>query len=287
MRSAQGLPEPGQAWIEPARAQALDLRPGDALMMGELQLQVSALIDTEPDRGAGFMNFAPRLFVGMSDVQRSGLIQPASRVTWRYALVGSPERVRAYTRRAQGVLERHEVRGVGDDLRAVEHHVARVGGLAHLAVDLGDQAQLRHVLHFVGGDDAGPHRAIAVEALAEEPLAVLVLQRARGGVVDHGVAVDVVVGVLLRDAAAAGPDDDTEFAFVVGRVAVIEVTEDRLAGPDHRVRPFGEGNRQFRNRVLAGAGINTAVMEFVSVIVIVLASGTARAATSLIPIAFP
>ena len=55
VRSAPGLPEPGQAWIEPALAQALDLRPGDALMMGELQLQVSALIDTEPDRGAGFM----------------------------------------------------------------------------------------------------------------------------------------------------------------------------------------------------------------------------------------
>ena len=112
VRSAHGLPEPGQAWIEPALAQALDLRPGDALMMGELQLQVSALIDTEPDRGAGFMNFAPRLFVGMSDVQRSGLIQPASGVTWRYALVGPPDLVRAYTRRAQGVLERHEVRGV-------------------------------------------------------------------------------------------------------------------------------------------------------------------------------
>ena len=100
---------------------------------------------------------------------------------------------------------------------------------------------------------------------------MLVLQRARGGIVDDGVAVDVVIGILLRDAAAAGADDDTEFAFVVGRVAVIEIAQNRLAGPDHRIGPFGERNRQLRNRVLARTRIDAAVVKFMRVVVIILA----------------
>jgi putative ABC transport system permease protein len=37
----------------------------------------------EPDRGAGFMSFAPRVMVNDADVPATGLVQPASRVTYR------------------------------------------------------------------------------------------------------------------------------------------------------------------------------------------------------------
>jgi putative ABC transport system permease protein len=106
------LPDRGQAWIEPALAQALELRVGDALRVGTLTVQVAGLIASEPDRGAGFMNFAPRLLMNPDDVDASGLIQPASRVTWRYALTGPADAVRAYSSWAQAEVERHQVRGV-------------------------------------------------------------------------------------------------------------------------------------------------------------------------------
>jgi putative ABC transport system permease protein len=106
------LPAAGQAWIEPALAQALDLRVGDAVQVGEMSLKVAGLIESEPDRGAGFMNFAPRLLMNEQDVQRSGLIQPASRVTWRHALVGNDRAVQVFAKRAQAMVERNEVRGV-------------------------------------------------------------------------------------------------------------------------------------------------------------------------------
>lgn len=111
-RPASGLPPTGEAWAEPALAQALDLRVGDALRVGDLSLRLSALIAAESDRGAGFMNFAPRLFLNQSDVQRSGLIQPASRVTWRYALTGTQSAVTAYTAWAQREVAQETVRGV-------------------------------------------------------------------------------------------------------------------------------------------------------------------------------
>ncbi len=111
-RPSQGLPVPGEVWIEPALGQALDLRVGQILQVGDLSLKVSALIETEPDRGAGFMNFAPRLLMNLDDVKRSGLIQPASRVTWRHALTGSPSAVKAYGAWAQQQVSQETVRGV-------------------------------------------------------------------------------------------------------------------------------------------------------------------------------
>ncbi len=111
-RPVTGLPEQGQAWAEPALAQALELQVGDTVQVGTLNLRLSALIDSEPDRGAGFMNFAPRLMMHPDDVAASGLIQPASRVTWRHALTGDSRRVQAYAQWAQREVERAEVRGV-------------------------------------------------------------------------------------------------------------------------------------------------------------------------------
>jgi putative ABC transport system permease protein len=111
-RPVAGLPEPGQVWAEPALAQALELQVGDTVQVGTLNLRLTGLIDAEPDRGAGFMNFAPRLMVHPDDVAASGLIQPASRVTWRHALTGDSRRVQAYAQWAQREVERAEVRGV-------------------------------------------------------------------------------------------------------------------------------------------------------------------------------
>jgi putative ABC transport system permease protein len=109
---AQALPPPGHTWVEPELAQALDLKAGDALSVGNLTLKVSGWIDAEPDRGAAFMNFAPRLFMNWEDVQRSGLIQPASRVTWRHAMVGPKAQVQSFVRQAQTQIEQHEFRGL-------------------------------------------------------------------------------------------------------------------------------------------------------------------------------
>ena len=85
---APGIPPPGAVWVDAQLLDALGLRVGDALMLGSAQFQIAALIASEPDRGAGFMNFAPRVMVNAADIAATALVQPASRVNYRLALAG-------------------------------------------------------------------------------------------------------------------------------------------------------------------------------------------------------
>ena len=85
---APGIPPAGAVWVDAQLLDALALQVGDALMLGSAQFQIAALIASEPDRGAGFMNFAPRVMVNAADIAATALVQPASRVNYRLALAG-------------------------------------------------------------------------------------------------------------------------------------------------------------------------------------------------------
>ena len=87
-RLAGGIPKPGAAWVDAPVLEALAIKLGDVLLLGNQQFTVAALIASEPDRGAGFMNFAPRVMVNAADVAATGLVQPASRVNYRLAVAG-------------------------------------------------------------------------------------------------------------------------------------------------------------------------------------------------------
>lgn len=82
------IPAPGQAWVEAPLLEALGLALGDELLLGDASLRVTRLIVNEPDRGAGFMNFSPRVMVHRADLAATGLVQPASRLTYRQAVAG-------------------------------------------------------------------------------------------------------------------------------------------------------------------------------------------------------
>jgi len=113
---ATGIPEPGQVWVDRALIESLSLTVGDALQLGESRLRIAAVLLQEPDRGAGFMNFAPRVLLNQADLEATGLVQPASRLSYRMAVVGTgPEgeaRAQAYASWALTQVERAVVRGV-------------------------------------------------------------------------------------------------------------------------------------------------------------------------------
>jgi putative ABC transport system permease protein len=106
------VPALGEVWVEPALLEALDLHVGDALWLGRARLTVRQVLMHEPDRGAGFMNFAPRVLMHSGDLPATGLIQPASRVVWRLALTGPASAVRDYTAWVTSRLQDPGVRGV-------------------------------------------------------------------------------------------------------------------------------------------------------------------------------
>jgi putative ABC transport system permease protein len=85
----RAVPALGEAWVDGALMDALGLQVGDKLLLGDAELRIGQIITAEPDRGAGFANFAPRVMVNMAGMAATGLIQPASRVTYRFAVAGT------------------------------------------------------------------------------------------------------------------------------------------------------------------------------------------------------
>jgi putative ABC transport system permease protein len=106
------IPAQGEVWVEAPLLEALALQVGDTLLLGEGPLRVSRVLLVEPDRGAGFMNFAPRVMMNEQDLPATRLVQPASRITWRLAVMGPVAAVKAYTQWAEAHSKLPEVRGV-------------------------------------------------------------------------------------------------------------------------------------------------------------------------------
>jgi putative ABC transport system permease protein len=90
---AQAVPGRGELWADAQLLQALGVRVGDAVELGESRFTVARIITVEPDRGANFVNFAPRALIRLDELEATGLVQPASRVSWRLLLAGEPAAV--------------------------------------------------------------------------------------------------------------------------------------------------------------------------------------------------
>ncbi|MBP7115231.1 MAG: ABC transporter permease [Polaromonas sp.] len=80
------IPTPGEVWVDGALLTALNIKPGDAMLLGDKSFKVNRIIVAEPDRGTGFATFAPRVLINQTDLAATGLIQPASRVTYRFVV---------------------------------------------------------------------------------------------------------------------------------------------------------------------------------------------------------
>jgi len=106
------VPAPGEAWVDAPLLDALGLKMGDALMLGDVSLRIGRIIVTEPDRGAGFMSFAPRVMINQADIAATRLVKPASRLNYRFAVAGADRPVREFAQRADAEVKKPEVRGV-------------------------------------------------------------------------------------------------------------------------------------------------------------------------------
>lgn len=108
----RAIPAPGEAWVEGPLLDAVGVGMGDELLLGDASVRVTKIIVVEPDRGAGFMNFAPRVMIHRADVQATRLIQPASRLTYRMAVAGPDAQVADFVAWASAEVKKPQVRGV-------------------------------------------------------------------------------------------------------------------------------------------------------------------------------
>jgi putative ABC transport system permease protein len=89
-------PPAGEVWVEAGLLDALGLKVGDTLLLGDAALPIRRVLAFEPDRGAGFMSFAPRVMLNEADLPGTGLVQPGSRITYRLAVAGADAPVARY-----------------------------------------------------------------------------------------------------------------------------------------------------------------------------------------------
>lgn len=62
----------------------MNIEPGATLDVGRATVRITGVIETEPDKLAGGMEFGPRLMIADAAIADTGLIQPGSMVRWHY-----------------------------------------------------------------------------------------------------------------------------------------------------------------------------------------------------------
>ncbi|AMC99806.1 FtsX-like permease family protein [Halomonas chromatireducens] len=132
-RLARG-PAPGEAWLSPRLAQLLEVDLGDRVQVGRTRLEVTALVEREPDQSGGFANFNPRLMMHQADIEASDLVQPGSRIEFSLLARGAPSEVDAVLPRLRGLTaDGVEVRDVRRDRPQLGNALSRAEQYLSLA----------------------------------------------------------------------------------------------------------------------------------------------------------
>ena len=110
-QTTRDIPSPGDVWVDGSLLDSLALKVGDPLLLGDASLRIARVIVQEPDRGGGFMSFSPRVMLNQADVARTALVQPASRINYRFAVAGEDRAVKTFTDATDAVLKQGQLRG--------------------------------------------------------------------------------------------------------------------------------------------------------------------------------
>ncbi|AHM72737.2 putative ABC transporter permease subunit YbbP [Yersinia hibernica] len=94
---AEAKLEPGTALVAPRLLALLGVNVGDSLEVGDTSLKIIGEVLQEPDSGFNPFQTAPRVLINLADVEKTGAIQPGSRLSYRYMFAGSPEAITQFS----------------------------------------------------------------------------------------------------------------------------------------------------------------------------------------------
>ena len=111
----ENTPGVGEAWATSRLMARLGASVGDTISVGQLELELTEILDTAPDQGWQFTDFAPTLLVNYQDIPGTGLIQEGSRVTHRILFAGDPGTISSLRSSFQEQLD------VSEDMRSIQN----------------------------------------------------------------------------------------------------------------------------------------------------------------------
>ena len=83
-------PAPGETWVDARLLPLLNIELGDNIELGETVLKVTQIIVEEPD-GGSYSFFGARVLMNWDDVAAAGVVQPGSRVTYKYLMAAGTD----------------------------------------------------------------------------------------------------------------------------------------------------------------------------------------------------
>ncbi len=94
-RVEQG-PAAGTVWLDSRLLPLLGTQVGESIYVGEAELQITGVVVNEPDRGGSFYGLGPRVLMHLDDIPATGVVQPGSRVQYRYLFAGEGKQLDRY-----------------------------------------------------------------------------------------------------------------------------------------------------------------------------------------------
>jgi putative ABC transport system permease protein len=138
--AADGIPAPGEAWLDAGLYARLGAEVGATIRVGASSLRATRVLVSLPDRGWGFADLAPPLVMNVADVPATGLVQPGSRVSYYALFAGPPAAVSAFksglTPRISSADELRDLDNARPELRAAFTRARQFLGLAALCSSL-------------------------------------------------------------------------------------------------------------------------------------------------------
>ena len=131
-------PASGEVWLDSRLFPLLDIQIGEQVTIGEADFIVTAAARSEPDQGASFYGFGPRVLMHYADIPATGVVQPGSRVEYRQLFAGPPVALQSLSdwlgpqlRDGQTLLDVNEGQpGIGSALARAESFLLLAGSLA-------------------------------------------------------------------------------------------------------------------------------------------------------------
>ncbi len=274
-------PQAGSVLLAPRLMALLNLKTGDTIDVGDATLRIAGEVIQEPDSGFNPFQMAPRLMMNLADVDKTGAVQPGSRVTWRYKFGGNENQLDGYEKWLLPQLKPEQRwYGLEQDEGALGRSMERSQQflllsalltllLAVAAVAMNHYCRSRYDLVAIL-KTLGAGRAQLRKLIVGQWLMVLTLSAVTGGAI--GLLFENVLMVLLKPVlpAALPPASLWPWLWALGTMTVISL----LVGlRPYRLLLATQPLRVLRNDVVANVWPLKFYLPIVSVVVVLLLAG--------------
>lgn len=151
-------PAVGEVWLDSRLYALLDVQVGGGVQIGDSHFKIAAAARTEPDQGASFYGYGPRVLMNINDIPATAVVRPGSRVEYRYLYAGDEAVLSGFVswleprlQVGQSILDVKEGQpGIGSALARAEHFLLLAGslGVVLAAIAIGLAARRYSARHY-------------------------------------------------------------------------------------------------------------------------------------------